>query len=69
MEEDTGKSIHSDDSTLLDFNKSGMPLIEIVTEPDFETVEEVLRFAKRLKQTVQYLDISDASMEKGQMRF
>lgn len=69
MEEDTAKSLHTDTETLVDFNKSGVPLIEIVTEPDFESVNEVLRFAKRLKQTVQYLGVSDADMEKGQMRF
>ncbi len=69
MEEDTGKSIHTKDSTLLDFNKAGVPLIEIVTEPDFTSSVEVDRFAKRLRQTVRYLKISDANMEKGQMRY
>lgn len=69
MEEDTGKSIHEGGETLLDYNKSGVPLIEIVTEPDFTEVEEVNAFAKRLKQIVKYIDISDADMEKGQMRF
>lgn len=69
MEEDTGKSIHEGTATYLDFNKSGVPLIEIVTEPDFSEVEEVNAFAKRLKQVIRYLDISDADMEKGQMRF
>jgi aspartyl-tRNA(Asn)/glutamyl-tRNA(Gln) amidotransferase subunit B len=70
MEEDTGKSLHDKgDETLLDYNKSGIPLIEIVTYPDFETIEEVILFAKRLKQIVRYLDVSDAEMQKGQMRF
>lgn len=69
MEEDTAKSMHGEAETLIDFNKSGVPLIEIVTEPDFESIPEVLKFAKRLKQTVQYLGISNADMEKGQMRF
>jgi len=69
MEEDTGKSIHEGMTTYLDYNKSGIPLIEIVTEPDFTEVKEVNAFAKRLKQIVKYLDISDADMEKGQMRF
>ena len=69
MEEDTGKSIHEGTATLLDFNKSGVPLIEIVTEPDFTDIKEVTAFAKRLKQIVKYLEISDADMEKGQMRF
>lgn len=69
MEEDTGKSIHEGHSTMLDYNKSGVPLIEIVTEPDFTEIAEINAFAKRLKQVVKYLDISDADMEKGQMRF
>ncbi|MBD3280806.1 Asp-tRNA(Asn)/Glu-tRNA(Gln) amidotransferase subunit GatB [Candidatus Dojkabacteria bacterium] len=68
-EEDTGKSTHQGDKTLLDFNKSGMPLLEIVTEPDFTSADEVDAFAKRLRQTIRYCDISDADMEKGQMRY
>ncbi len=70
LEEDTAKSMHTDNGdTLVDYNKSGMPLIEIVTYPDFASVEEVILFAKRLKQIVKYLDVSDAEMQKGQMRF
>lgn len=69
LEEDTGKSMHTNEETLLDFNKSGIPLIEIVTEPDFVDIEEVLAFAKRLRQTVRFLGISNADMEKGQMRY
>jgi aspartyl-tRNA(Asn)/glutamyl-tRNA(Gln) amidotransferase subunit B len=69
MEEDTGKSSHEHNLTLIDYNKSGMPLIEIVTEPDFVDKDEVTKFAKRLRQIVRYLDISDANMEKGQLRF
>jgi len=70
LEEDTAKSLHAEnDDTLIDYNKSGVPLIEIVTYPDFETIEEVILFAKRLKQIVKYLDISNAEMQKGQMRF
>jgi len=75
QEEDTGKSSHEEGEaeasgeTLLDYNKSGVPLIEIVTEPDFEEVKEVLVFCRLLKQTVQYLGVSDAEMQKGQMRF
>jgi len=70
LEEDVAKSIHTDnDESLIDYNKSGIPLIEMVTYPDFEGVEEILAFAKRLRQIVRYLDISDAEMQKGQMRF
>lgn len=69
MEEDTAKSTHEKNETLIDFNKSGMPLIEIVTEPDFQDGEEIDKFAKRLRQIVRYLGITDADMEKGQMRF
>ncbi|MEO6728644.1 MAG: Asp-tRNA(Asn)/Glu-tRNA(Gln) amidotransferase subunit GatB [Candidatus Dojkabacteria bacterium] len=70
IEEDTAKSMHSEgDTTLIDYNKSGVPLIEIVTHPDFESTEEVVLFAKRLRQIVRYLEVSDAEMQKGQMRF
>lgn len=70
LEEDTAKSLHAEnDDTLIDYNKSGVPLIELVTYPDFESIEEVIIFAKRLRQIVKYLDISDAEMQKGQMRF
>jgi len=69
QEEDTGKSVHQGNITLLDYNKSGVALIEIVTEPDFHSTEEVKIFADNLRQIVRYLDISDADMEKGQMRF
>jgi aspartyl-tRNA(Asn)/glutamyl-tRNA(Gln) amidotransferase subunit B len=68
MEEDTGKLTHSGDSTLIDFNRSGVPLVEIVTEPDFENSSEVVEYLKKLQQTVRYLDVSDADMEKGNMR-
>lgn len=70
LEEDTAKSIHSeDDVTLIDYNKSGVALIEIVTEPDFTSKAEVVAFARRLRQIVRYCGISDAEMQKGHMRF
>lgn len=69
MEEDTGKSIHEGKNTLLDYNKSGMPLIEVVTEPDFTSLEQVTVFSKMLRQIVIYTGVSQAEMQKGQMRF
>ena len=68
MEEDTGKLLHQGDSTLIDFNRSGVPLVEIVTEPDFENAKEVVEYLKKLQQIVRYLGVSDADMEKGNMR-
>lgn len=70
LEEDTAKSMHTDGGdTFIDFNKSSIPLMEIVTKPDFTDVEEVTAFAKRLRQIVRYTDTSGAEMQKGQMRF
>ncbi|MDP3917712.1 MAG: Asp-tRNA(Asn)/Glu-tRNA(Gln) amidotransferase subunit GatB [Candidatus Woesebacteria bacterium] len=68
LEEDAGKLIHSGDESLIDFNRSGCALIEIVTEPVFNNVSEVLSFVKELQLIARYLDISNADMEKGTMR-
>lgn len=68
MEEDTGKSVHIDSSTLLDFNRSGVPLVEIVSEPDIESAEEAKKYLNKLQQIIRYLGISDADIEKGSMR-
>ncbi|MBN2100509.1 Asp-tRNA(Asn)/Glu-tRNA(Gln) amidotransferase subunit GatB [Candidatus Dojkabacteria bacterium] len=69
QEEDTGKSSYAGGRTFLDYNKSGVPLIEVVTEADFRSIDEVLEFANQLRLLVRYLGVSDADMEKGQMRF
>jgi len=68
LEEDTGKLIHSQNGTLIDFNRSGVPLVEIVTEPDFDNSEDVKKFLEELQVLIRYLDVSDADMEKGTMR-
>lgn len=68
MEEDTGKSIHVDDSTLLDFNRSGVPLVEIVSEPDIQSAEEAKKYLDKLQQIIRYIGVSDADIEKGSMR-
>ncbi len=72
LEEDTGKLIHSNingkKATLIDFNRSGVPLIEIVTEADIHSSSQAKEYAKKIYQIVRYLEISDADMEKGQMR-
>lgn len=68
MENDTGKMIHNHGQALIDFNRAGTPLVEIVTLPDFRNAEEVIEFLKELQRIVRYNDIADADLEKGQMR-
>src|SRR6202043_122002 len=73
MEDDAGKSIHdgfkdSDRYTYVDLNRSGTPLIEIVTEPDLRSSQEAYDFLTELKQVLQYLEVSTCDMEKGHLR-
>uniref|UniRef100_A0A7V3E675 Aspartyl/glutamyl-tRNA(Asn/Gln) amidotransferase subunit B n=1 Tax=Ignavibacterium album TaxID=591197 RepID=A0A7V3E675_9BACT len=69
MEEDAGKSIHDQSEyTLIDVNRCGVPLIEIVTEPDINSPEEAYKYLTKIKQIVQYLDICDGNMEEGSLR-
>ena len=70
MEEDAGKLIHDriPDGTAVDLNRAGVPLIEIVTEPDLRTPAEARTFLQELKRTLEYLDVSDCNMEEGSLR-
>ncbi|MFA0960536.1 Asp-tRNA(Asn)/Glu-tRNA(Gln) amidotransferase subunit GatB [Roseivirga sp. BDSF3-8] len=70
LEEDAGKSIHvqGEEDTLVDYNRAGVPLIEIVTEPDIHSSEEAYAFLTEVRRLVRYLDICDGNMEEGSLR-
>ena len=70
MEEDAGKLIHDewDDCSLVDFNRSGVPLIEIVSEPDMRNAQEVIAYLEKLRLICQYLGVSDCKLQEGSMR-
>jgi len=69
LEDDAGKLTHTKDGSLIDFNRSGTPLMEIVSEPDMRNAEEAVEYAKEIQKILRYVDGSEADMEKGMMRF
>jgi aspartyl-tRNA(Asn)/glutamyl-tRNA(Gln) amidotransferase subunit B len=69
LEEDTGKLSHADGSSFIDYNRSGVPLLEIVTEPDMRSSEEVRAYATKLHAILRYLGVNSGDMEKGVIRF
>lgn len=70
MEEDAGKLVHDpwEDSTLVDYNRCGVPLLEIVSEPDFRSGDEVIAYLEKLREILIYLGVSDCKMQEGSMR-
>lgn len=70
MEEDAGKLIHDEfeDCTLVDYNRCGVPLLEIVSEPDFRSAEEVIDYLEKLRAILQYTGVSDCKMQEGSLR-
>ena len=68
IEEDAGKLIHERGNTYVDYNRGGVPLIEIVTEPDFRSVDEAKEYVEKLQQIMRYIGVSDCRMQKGSMR-
>ena len=70
MEEDAGKLVHDPwtDSTMVDYNRCGVPLIEIVSEPDFRSANEVIRYLEKLKAILQFIGVSDCKMQEGSLR-
>ncbi|MDD5431793.1 MAG: Asp-tRNA(Asn)/Glu-tRNA(Gln) amidotransferase subunit GatB [Candidatus Omnitrophica bacterium] len=68
LEEDAGKLIHKDNVSLVDFNRTGIPLLEIVSEPDIHSPQEAYEYLSLLKSILEYLEVSDCDMEKGSLR-
>ncbi len=68
MEEDAGKSNHHGDFTLINYNRSGIPLLEIVSEPDIRTAQEAAEYGRTIRQIVRYLDVCDGNLEEGSLR-
>lgn len=68
LEEDTAKQIHTEDKTLIDFNRAGVPLVEIVSEPEIHSAKEAAAYVSAMRELVVYLGISDGKMEEGSLR-
>ena len=68
IEEDAGKLVHTRGDTFVDYNRGGVPLIEIVTEPDFRSVEEITEYLERLQLIMKYIGVSDCKMQEGSLR-
>ena len=68
MEEDAGKSTHQGDFTLLNYNRAGIPLLEIVSDPDIRTPQEAAEYGRAIRQVVRFLDVCDGNLEEGSMR-
>ena len=70
MEEDAGKLVHDpwEDCSLVDYNRCGVPLIEIVSEPDFRSAYEVVSYLEKLKAILQFIGVSDCKMQEGSLR-
>lgn len=68
MEEDAGKLVHEAGATLIDYNRCGVPLLEIVSEPDFRSADEVIQYLEKIKEMLVYMNVSDCKMEEGSMR-
>src|SRR5213078_3128362 len=69
LEEDAGKNIHADSSkSLVDYNRAGVPLCEVVSEPDIRSAEEAAEYVRAIRTLVRYLGIGDGNMEEGSLR-
>lgn len=68
LEEDAGKSIHQGEYTMINYNRAGIPLLEIVTGPDMSTAQEAAEYGRTIRQIVRYLDVCDGNLEEGSMR-
>ncbi len=68
LEEDTAKLVHQKDHTLIDFNRSGVPLVEIVSDIDIKNAQQAKEYAQKIRQILRYLDVADCDMERGGMR-